>query len=104
MTCSPFPTVSLQGMYNAITRQVETELFPCLRHFGLRFYAFNPLAGMGCHGDLPYGSEGIPGLTLWIAALVNPQSRPWESGSFEKGVPECPSFQIPFCSPVPSQE
>nr|CAA52740.1 aflatoxin B1 aldehyde reductase [Rattus norvegicus] len=38
------PTV-YQGMYNAITRQVETELFPCLRHFGLRFYAFNPLAG-----------------------------------------------------------
>uniref|UniRef100_A0A250YFV9 Aflatoxin B1 aldehyde reductase member 3-like protein n=1 Tax=Castor canadensis TaxID=51338 RepID=A0A250YFV9_CASCN len=38
------PTV-YQGMYNATTRQVEAELFPCLRHFGLRFYAFNPLAG-----------------------------------------------------------
>ncbi|XP_074162180.1 aflatoxin B1 aldehyde reductase member 4-like [Sminthopsis crassicaudata] len=38
------PTV-YQGMYNAITRQVETELFPCLHHFGLRFYAYNPLAG-----------------------------------------------------------
>ncbi|XP_004397119.1 PREDICTED: aflatoxin B1 aldehyde reductase member 2 isoform 2 [Odobenus rosmarus divergens] len=38
------PTV-YQGMYNATTRQVETELFPCLRHFGLRFYAYNPLAG-----------------------------------------------------------
>ncbi|XP_075802513.1 aldo-keto reductase family 7 member A3-like [Microtus pennsylvanicus] len=38
------PTV-YQGMYNATTRQVEKELFPCLRHFGLRFYAFNPLAG-----------------------------------------------------------
>ncbi|KAH0503260.1 Aflatoxin B1 aldehyde reductase member 3 [Microtus ochrogaster] len=34
-----------EGMYNATTRQVEKELFPCLRHFGLRFYAFNPLAG-----------------------------------------------------------
>lgn len=43
------PTV-YQGMYNATTRQVETELFPCLRHFGLRFYAYNPLAGMGCCG------------------------------------------------------
>lgn len=32
-------------MYNATTRQVETELFPCLRHFGIRFYAYNPLAG-----------------------------------------------------------
>ncbi|XP_058531949.1 aflatoxin B1 aldehyde reductase member 3 [Ochotona princeps] len=38
------PTV-YQGMYNAVTRMVEKELFPCLRHFGLRFYAFNPLAG-----------------------------------------------------------
>uniref|UniRef100_A0A8C4QMX7 Aldo-keto reductase family 7, member A3 (aflatoxin aldehyde reductase) n=1 Tax=Eptatretus burgeri TaxID=7764 RepID=A0A8C4QMX7_EPTBU len=34
-----------QGMYNALTRQVETELFPCIRHFGMRFYAYNPLAG-----------------------------------------------------------
>uniref|UniRef100_A0ABM5EKB2 Aflatoxin B1 aldehyde reductase member 2-like isoform X2 n=1 Tax=Pogona vitticeps TaxID=103695 RepID=A0ABM5EKB2_9SAUR len=38
------PTV-YQGMYNGITRQVETELLPCLRHYGMRFYAFNPLAG-----------------------------------------------------------
>uniref|UniRef100_A0A8C8TKZ8 NADP-dependent oxidoreductase domain-containing protein n=1 Tax=Peromyscus maniculatus bairdii TaxID=230844 RepID=A0A8C8TKZ8_PERMB len=38
------PTV-YQGMYNATTRQVEKELLPCLRHFGLRFYAYNPLAG-----------------------------------------------------------
>ncbi|XP_038677642.1 aflatoxin B1 aldehyde reductase member 2-like isoform X2 [Scyliorhinus canicula] len=38
------PTV-YQGMYNATTRQVETELLPCLRHFGMRFYAYNPLAG-----------------------------------------------------------
>eukprot|EP00043_Microstomoeca_roanoka_P009300 m.88595 g.88595 ORF g.88595 m.88595 type:complete len:181 (-) comp14545_c1_seq3:553-1095(-) len=33
------------GMYNAITRQVELELFPCLRHYGISFYAYNPLAG-----------------------------------------------------------
>ncbi|XP_041062272.1 aflatoxin B1 aldehyde reductase member 3 isoform X1 [Carcharodon carcharias] len=38
------PTI-YQGMYNATTRQVETELLPCLRHFGIRFYAYNPLAG-----------------------------------------------------------
>ncbi|KAJ1142247.1 hypothetical protein NDU88_008574 [Pleurodeles waltl] len=38
------PTV-YQGMYNATTRQVETELLPCLRHLGIRFYAYNPLAG-----------------------------------------------------------
>jgi len=38
------PTV-YQGMYNAITRNVEAELFPCLRRFGLRFYAYNATAG-----------------------------------------------------------
>ncbi len=34
-----------QGMYSAITRAVEDELFPCLRRLGMSFYAYNPLAG-----------------------------------------------------------
>ncbi|KAJ3300867.1 hypothetical protein HDU76_005997, partial [Blyttiomyces sp. JEL0837] len=34
-----------QGMYNALTRDVERELFPCLRQLGMRFYAYNPLCG-----------------------------------------------------------
>ncbi|TFK72509.1 Aldo/keto reductase [Pluteus cervinus] len=34
-----------QGIYNAIHRSVEPELFPCLRKFGISFYEFNPLAG-----------------------------------------------------------
>lgn len=38
------PTV-YQGMYNALTRDVERELFPCLRNYGIAFYAYNPLAG-----------------------------------------------------------
>ncbi|KAJ9139074.1 Aldo/keto reductase [Pleurostoma richardsiae] len=38
------PTV-YQGVYNAIHRSVELELFPCLRHYGMAFYAYNPLAG-----------------------------------------------------------
>ena len=32
-------------MYNALTRAVESELFPCLRHLGMSYYAYNPLAG-----------------------------------------------------------
>ena len=31
-----------QGLYNAIQRKVEPELFPCLRKFGIAFYEFNP--------------------------------------------------------------
>ncbi|KAE8448757.1 hypothetical protein EG329_008973 [Mollisiaceae sp. DMI_Dod_QoI] len=34
-----------QGVYNALHRAVEPELFPCLRHYGMAFYNFNPLAG-----------------------------------------------------------
>ncbi|KAL5530733.1 hypothetical protein ACEPAF_6991 [Sanghuangporus sanghuang] len=34
-----------QGLYNAIHRGVEPELFPCLRKFGIGFYEFNPLGG-----------------------------------------------------------
>lgn len=40
----PPPTV-YQGMYNCLTREVERELLPCLRALGIRFYAYNPLAG-----------------------------------------------------------
>lgn len=38
------PTV-YQGLYNAFHRKVEDELFPCLRHYGISLYCFNPLAG-----------------------------------------------------------
>ena len=34
-----------QGMYNCLTRMVETELFSCLRKYGISFYCYNPLAG-----------------------------------------------------------
>ncbi|KAF7338937.1 Aflatoxin B1-aldehyde reductase [Mycena venus] len=38
------PTV-YEGLYNALDRTVETELIPCLRHFGIKFAAYCPLAG-----------------------------------------------------------
>lgn len=38
------PTV-YQGMYNAITRDVERELFPALRKLNIKFFAYNPLCG-----------------------------------------------------------
>ena len=34
-----------QGVYSVVHRTVEAELFPCLRHYGMGFFAFNPLAG-----------------------------------------------------------
>ena len=38
------PTV-YEGIYNPLTRKAETELNDCLDRFGMRFYAYNPLAG-----------------------------------------------------------
>lgn len=35
------PTI-YQGIYNAMHRKVEPELFPCLRKFGIAFYEYNP--------------------------------------------------------------
>ena len=40
----PQPKV-YQGMYNALTRDVERELFACLRNYNIAFYVYNPLAG-----------------------------------------------------------
>lgn len=40
----PTPVV-YQGLYNGLSRGVESELLPALRHLGMRFYAYNPLAG-----------------------------------------------------------
>ncbi|RDW69687.1 hypothetical protein BP6252_08707 [Coleophoma cylindrospora] len=37
------PTV-YQGNYSAFQRSIEAELFPCLRHYGISLYAFQPLA------------------------------------------------------------
>lgn len=39
------PPIVYQGLYNAVSRNVEAELFSCLREFKMSFYGFNPLAG-----------------------------------------------------------
>eukprot|EP00808_Paulinella_micropora_P015491 g11393.t1 len=48
------PTV-YQGLYNALSRGIELEGFPCFRELGIRSYHFNPLAGgilSGKHKDM----------------------------------------------------
>src|ERR1700678_4379177 len=43
----PFHIVFLkgEGMYNAITRGIETELIPACRRYGLDIVVYNPIAG-----------------------------------------------------------
>lgn len=38
------PTV-YQGNYNAVSRRIDTTLFPVLRDLGIAFYAYSPVAG-----------------------------------------------------------
>ncbi|KAJ7447598.1 aflatoxin B1-aldehyde reductase [Mycena galericulata] len=56
-----------EGVYSAIDRTVETELIPCLRHFGIKFAACSPLAGgylighlLSPHSSIPRGSHFDP--------------------------------------------
>ncbi|MFO7576158.1 MAG: aldo/keto reductase [Pelovirga sp.] len=70
-----------QGMYNGITRTVEAELFPALRSAGIRFYAYNPLAGgllTGKYADL----RNIP-QTGRFAVLAMYQDRYWKQAYFD---------------------
>lgn len=50
------PTV-YQGMYNALTRDVERELIPCLRQHKMAFYAYSPLAGGMLTGRYRYSEK-----------------------------------------------
>ncbi|KAJ3102174.1 hypothetical protein HDU97_000735 [Phlyctochytrium planicorne] len=50
------PTI-YQGMYNAITRDCERELFPCLKELNIRFYAYNPLCGGLLSGHYKFESD-----------------------------------------------
>ncbi|KAL7975820.1 hypothetical protein Chor_004559 [Crotalus horridus] len=68
------PDHETPGMYNAITRQVEKELFPCLRHFGMSFYAYNPLAGGLLTGKYKYEDKDLS---------QPPTGRYWKQHHFE---------------------
>ena len=70
-----------QGMYNALCRNVEPELFPALRQLGLRFYAFNPLAGGLLSGKhLNFFDDPEPGR---FARLKSYRDRYWKHSYFE---------------------
>ncbi len=73
--------VVYQGMYNALTRDVERELFPCLRNYGIRFYAYNPLAGgllTGKHRD----PDALPDNGRFIEK-TNYRERYWKREYFD---------------------
>lgn len=76
----PRPTV-YQGMYNALCRNVEPELFDALRHFDMRFYAYNPLAGgllTGKHQQFDTVTENSR-----FSRLESYRKRYWKKSYFE---------------------
>ena len=74
------PTV-YQGLYNAISRKAEKELFSALRHLGIRFYAFNPLAGGLLTGKhLDYHAEPEKGR---FDRLASYRKRYWKKSYFD---------------------
>lgn len=76
----PCPSV-YQGMYNALCRNVEPELFPAIRSLGMRFYAFNPLAGGMLTGKhLHFEDNPEPGR---FARLESYRKRYWKQSYFE---------------------
>jgi aflatoxin B1 aldehyde reductase len=76
----PRPIV-YQGLYNGISRNVEKELFDCLRTLNMKFYAFNPLAGGLLTGkQLNYEAEPEPGR---FSRLASYRKRYWKKSYFE---------------------
>jgi len=51
------PTI-YQAMYNAVTRDIEKELVPCCRKYGIDIVVYNPLAGGMFSGK--YKSKEVP--------------------------------------------
>ncbi len=74
------PTV-YEGVYNPLSRKAETELYACLEHFGMRFYAYNPMCGglltgrYGSYAELP--TEGR------FTNRPNYQGRYWKKSFFD---------------------
>ena len=74
------PTV-YEGIYNPLTRLAETELNMALDRFGLRFYAYNPLAGGLLTGR--YGKFEDDPTDGRFTHRPNYQKRYWKKSFFE---------------------
>ncbi len=74
------PTV-YQGRYNGLSRNVESELIPALRHLNIRFYAYNPLAGGMLTGK--YLNFEEPPQAGRFARLQSYRERYWKKSYFD---------------------
>jgi aflatoxin B1 aldehyde reductase len=70
-----------QGLYNGLGRNVENELLPALRRLGMRFYAYNPLAGGLLSGK--YGQHDEPPSPGRFTLRPNYRDRYWKKSCFD---------------------
>ncbi|CAD6454880.1 a16b93cc-ff00-480a-a7e1-8153de832116 [Sclerotinia trifoliorum] len=79
------PTV-YQGVYNAIQRSIEPELIPCLHHYNMSFYAFNPIAGGYLTSRYHRHQESVEASSRFDASHVQGQiyrKRYWNDTMFD---------------------
>ena len=76
----PLPAV-YQGMYNPLMRRAEAELAKALEHYGMRFYAYNPLAGGLLTGRYEHFEEAPTDGRF--THRPNYQKRYWKKSYFE---------------------
>lgn len=74
------PTV-FEGVYNPLTRRAEAELNDCINHYGLRFYAYNPMCGGLLTGR--YGKFEDAPTDGRFTHRPNYQGRYWKKSFFE---------------------
>ena len=74
------PTV-FEGVYNPLSRKAETELNACLNSFGMRFYAYNPMAGGLLTGR--YGKFEEAPTDGRFTHRPNYQNRYWKKSYFD---------------------
>ena len=74
------PTI-YQGIYNPLTRKAEIELNACLNNYGMRFYAFNPMAGGLLTGR--YGKFDDAPTDGRFTHRPNYQGRYWKRSNFD---------------------
>ncbi|MEZ3487567.1 MAG: aldo/keto reductase [Lachnospiraceae bacterium] len=74
------PTV-FEGIYNPLARKAEVELNDVLNHYGLRFYAYNPLAGGLLTGR--YGKFEADPADGRFTYRPNYRNRYWKKSCFE---------------------
>lgn len=74
------PTV-FEGVYNPLTRKAEVELSACLNHFGMRFFAYNPMCGGLLTGK--YGKFEDAPTDGRFTHRPNYQGRYWKKSFFD---------------------